>query len=194
MRVLVVHGLRGLHALARLVCLVSLKEGVDVALLAGDVKSPTIVRYLAESCGLRVMGFAGRLDNESVVRAFKDYGEYVESVVVKLGGKKVLNIGYNPLLERLRNAEEVDVLVTYFAPPESVQPGLALTSPLVDRLVARTRPRGVLITSCRETRRLGKFVCLGDASRGSYAIIDLGPPEPVIVTGTYLNSHLRSQI
>ena len=194
MRVLVVHGLRGLHALARFVCLASLREGVNVVHLAGDVKSPNTVRYLAESCGLRVMGFAGRIDDESVVKAFKDYGEYVESVVVELGGKKILNIGYNPLPERLRSAREVDILVTYFAPLESVRQGLALTSPLVDRVIARTRPRSVLITSCRETRHLGGFTCLGEALRGFYATIDLGPPGPVIVTSTFLDSHLRPQI
>jgi len=171
---IIAHGFKGLPHTARDICLEAIRVEADVVHLGGDVKSPRIIEYLARACGLKVLGFTGRLDSGLIVKALKDSGGYVESTLMEFKGISVLSIGYNLQQERVKGVERADLLITYFSPVGlRVGEGNIPGSPIIDYLIDRCKPQYVIVTSCRTTSISGRIICLGEASLGYYAIAEL---------------------
>ncbi|NAZ27583.1 MAG: hypothetical protein GU348_05525 [Thermogladius sp.] len=174
MRIIIAHGFKGLPQTARDICLEAIRVKADIVHLGGDIKSPRIIEYLTGACGLKVVGFTGRLDSELIVKALKDSGGYVESTLMDLKGISVLSIGYNLQQDRIMGVERADLLITYFSPmglrlEEENIPG----SPIIDYLINRCKPQYVVVTSCRTNSTSGRTICLGEVNLGYYAIADL---------------------
>ncbi|MEM4718198.1 MAG: hypothetical protein QXE81_05510 [Desulfurococcaceae archaeon] len=140
------HGLLGSKHLARMICISAKITRSDTLILLGDTVSPSILKWLVQHCGLRVLGVLGRYDNAALASELRRINGLIECKTVKIGEIVLYGYGFPGCHPQITEHIKVDILV-------SSLPGLKYTccnkcSDIVDLLIDRLSARLTVIGGC----------------------------------------------
>ncbi|WP_440059172.1 hypothetical protein ACSU1N_05135 [Thermogladius sp. 4427co] len=173
MRILFVYNIYGNHAIAKNLCFKIIRDNIGYVFLAGDIGSPTIVKFFYKDCGVNVLGFTGRSDSELIVRELKAVNGYVESSTFKLDDKRFLAIGYLVQPGKIQSIEGIDILVSYLHPFKSpIKSATGFKSPLIDDYIKTLNPNTVILANCEKTLIVDNFACVGDVRKGYGLVLE----------------------
>lgn len=167
-RLLLVYGLYGSKSLSRLLCYALKHHGADALLLLGDVVSPTIVKWLHETCRTMVLGVLGRHDNAATVTALSNINGLIECKSLSVKGVLIYGIGLSGCIDVAE--EKTDVVV-------SSLPGFkyGCCNPkvdTVDHVIELLKPRLVVTGSCREPCEADNVFSPGSIALGYVGLLE----------------------
>ncbi|MEM1529620.1 MAG: hypothetical protein QXU03_01365 [Desulfurococcaceae archaeon] len=139
-------------------------------ILLGDVISPTIVKWIHEVCGARVLGVLGRYDNAATVAALSSVDGFIECKSLEIEGVSIYGIGLSGCVNI--KGEKADIVI-------SSLPGFkyGCCNPKVDTVdsfIELLKPRLVITGSCRKPCRAGNVFSPGSIALGYMGLLELG--------------------
>lgn len=166
---IVAYGLMGSIRASRIICTLSKILGIDTLLLLGDTVSPSIIKWLTETCGIKVYGVLGRYDNPALSRLLRSYNSLIECKLVDIDGLSVYGYGYTRCEPRSHNYNGIDILATSIC-------GVRYTccskqSDLVDEIASTIRARIVLTGGCIEPCHRDSIYSPGSAIHGFIGLV-----------------------
>jgi len=169
-RLLVAHGIMGSKPLSRLLCYASKYFNVEAVILLGNTISPSVVRWLSHTCGLKVFGVLGRHDSAATASALSSINGLIDCKMVTFKGVTLYGLGLSGCTGPLP-AGHVDVVV-------SSLPGLKYgcckpRSDVVDHYVDALRPRLVVTGLCNKPCSAGSVFSPGSLALGYIGLLDL---------------------
>lgn len=169
LKLLLAYGLRGSKPLSRLLCHALKYHGVDALILLGDTASPTIVKWLYETCSAKVLGLLGRYDDVATVTALSNINGLIECRSLNVKGVLIYGIGLSGCVNIAE--EKVDIVV-------SSLPGFkyGCCNPkvdVVDHVIELLKPRLVITGSCRKPCKAGDVFSPGSIALGYIGLLEL---------------------
>lgn len=169
-RLLFAYGILGSAPLSRLLCYASRYLRTETLVLLGDMVSPSIVKWLFELCGLRVLGVLGRYDSAATATALSDVNGLIECKMINVGRITLYGVGLSGCTD-LPASSTVDILISNL-------PGLRNgccdpRSDLVDRIADVLKPRLIVTGLCRRPCKAGSVFSPGSIGLGYIGLFDL---------------------
>lgn len=144
-------------------------HGSSALILLGDIVSPTIVKWLHETCSIKVLGVLGRHDNAATVTALSDVNGLIECRSLNVKGALIYGIGLSGCVNVTEGRADIVV---------SGLPGFkyGCCNPqidTVDYVIELLRPRLVITGFCRKPCRADNVFSPGSIALGYVGLLEL---------------------
>ncbi len=165
--------LYGDKTVGRLLCHYLKERNLRILVLAGNTVSPSLVEWLAEKCGLRILGVTGNLDDSSVASALASKGFFLEAGSFQIENMRLTGMGLMAGSKEYSDGlSGVATIAVSFLNGRLHRCCSGLSSGIVDEFAEKVGADLVITGSCPTPCVNGETVSPGFAYLGWVAVVE----------------------